>query len=135
MKIVYADMIGDMFHRGHVNFIRRLTELGDKVIIGVTSDKSCESYKRTPICTLEERLSVIEACKYVDEVIPDAPLVVTKEFMNEHGIDLVVHAHDENDHSQDEFFAIPVSLGKFKRLNYTKGVSTTEIIKRCKKSK
>ena len=70
MRTVYGDMIGDMFHRGHVNFLRRMAELGDKVIVGVISDKTCETYKRTPVCTVEERMAVIEACKYADEIIP-----------------------------------------------------------------
>lgn len=135
MTVVYGDMVGDMFHAGHVNLLRRMSKLGDKVIIGVISDSTCESYKRTPICTLDERVAVISSCKYVNEVIVNAPLIVTEEFMNSHNIDLVVHAHNANDHAQDEFFSVPVKLGKFKRLDYTKGISTTEIIKRCKDSK
>ena len=82
MKTVYGDMVGDMFHKGHVNLLRRMSEMGEKVIIGIISDENCETYKRTPICTLEERMAVIQACKYVDEVIPNAPLIVTEEFMN-----------------------------------------------------
>lgn len=50
--------------------------------------------------------------------------------MNEHSIDLVIHAHDEGDTRYDEMYAVPVNLGKFKRLDYTKSISTTEIIQR-----
>ena len=68
-------------------------------------------------------------------MITDSPLIITEKFMNDYKIDLVVHAHDENDHSQDDFFAIPIKLGKFMRLDYNKGISTTEIIERCKNRK
>jgi glycerol-3-phosphate cytidylyltransferase-like family protein len=52
------------------------------------------SYKRRPIMTLAERVAVIESCRYVDEVIADAPLRVTEEFLTEHGITTVVHGDD-----------------------------------------
>ena len=132
MKTVYGDMVGDMFHRGHVKLLKRMTELGDKVIVGVIGDETCKTYKRTPICNLDERVEVISSCKYVDKIIPDAPLIVTEEFMDKYDIDLVVHAHDEDDHFQDEFFKIPIQLGKFKRLDYTKSISTSQLIDRCK---
>lgn len=132
MKIIYTDMVGDLFHKGHVHLLRRASLLGDKLIVGVLDDKSVESYKRIPICNLEERVSVIEVCKYVDKVIPNAPLKITEEFINEHNIDLVVHAHDKSDTSQNNFFEIPMRLGKFLRLEYTNDISTTNIIERCK---
>lgn len=132
MKIVYADMVGDMFHKGHVNFLKRLSEISDKLIIGVISDKDCESYKRIPVCTLDERVAVIEACKYVDEVISGSPLRLSEEFIEKNNIDIVAHAHSKEDHSQDEFFSVPIRLGKFLRLDYSPGISTTDIIKRCK---
>lgn len=62
--------------------------------------------------------------------------------MNEYSIDLVVHAHDEGDTRYDKMYAVPINLGKFKRLDYTKSISTTEItintspcsLERCKYS-
>ena len=102
----------------------------DILIIDVNKDEDFESYKRTPTLTLEERTQVIQACRYADKVISQTLLLITEEFMNEHNIDLVVHAHDEGDTRYDEMYAVPIKLGKFKRLEYTKGISTTEIIQR-----
>lgn len=102
----------------------------DILIIDVNKDEDFESYKRTPTLTLEERTQVIQACRYADKVISQTLLLITEEFMNEHNIDLVVHAHDEGDTRYDEMYAVPIKLGKFKRLEYTKGISTTEIMQR-----
>ena len=45
-----------------------------------------QAYKRTPICTMEERIAVVETCEYVDEVVANAPLQVTAEYMERHRI-------------------------------------------------
>ena len=48
-KIVYVDMVGDLFHYGHVEILRRAKEKGDKLIVGVHSDETVMEYKRKPI--------------------------------------------------------------------------------------
>ena len=122
-------MVADLFHPGHVRFLNSARALGDYLIVGLHSDKVSEDYKRKPILTLEERVTMVSSCRYVDQVIPNAPLLITKEFMEEYDIDLVVHAHDESeDEFYKEYYLYPDSIGKFKRLDYNKGISTTEII-------
>lgn len=130
MTVIYADMVGDLFHLGHVKLLQRAKALGDILIVGVNSDIDVESYKRTPTLTLEERTAVIQSCRYVDKAISPSPLLITEEFMNEHGIDMVVHAHDEDDTRYNEMYDVPMKLGKFKRLDYTTTISTTEIMQR-----
>ena len=49
MKIIYCDMVADLFHYGHVNFLKRCKQLGDYLIVGIHSDSDVESYKRKPI--------------------------------------------------------------------------------------
>ena len=91
MSRIYVDMVGDLFHAGHVSLLREARRHGDWLVVGVLSDDTAASYKRRPIMTLAERVPVIESCRYVDEVIEDAPLQVTEEFLAEHGITTVVH--------------------------------------------
>ena len=59
-EIVYVDMVGDLFHYGHVNMLRNAKNQGDILYVGVHNDLDVKSYKRTPIMTMEERIKVIE---------------------------------------------------------------------------
>jgi ethanolamine-phosphate cytidylyltransferase len=94
MSRVYVDMVGDLFHAGHVSLLREARRHGDWLVVGVLSDDTAASYKRRPIMTLAERVAVIESCRYVDEVIEDAPLQVTEEFLAAREITTVVHGDD-----------------------------------------
>ena len=120
-------MVADLFHYGHVNFLKQCRGLGNCLIVGIHSDKDVESYKRKPILSFEERIKVVQACKYVDKVVK-GPLILTTEFINKYNI---VHAHDKDDTSY-EYQYKNVPKEKFIRLDYTGGISTTDIIKRIK---
>jgi cytidyltransferase-like protein len=74
---VYVDMVGDLFHPGHVALLRAARACGDRLVVGVLSDEVVEAYKRRPVMTLAERVAVIAPCRYVDDVVPDAPYRVT----------------------------------------------------------
>jgi cytidyltransferase-like protein len=128
-QTIYVDMVADMFHSGHVKLLKRAASFGTTLIVGLNSDKDVESYKRIPIIPLKDRAIVMEACKYVDKVIAPCPLVITEDFLTNNNIDLVVHAHDEGDMSYNFMYEIPIKLGKFKRVDYTRGISTSDIIK------
>jgi cytidyltransferase-like protein len=131
MTVVYIDMCADLFHWGHVNLLKNAKSMGDKLIVGIHSDETIKKYKREPIMKMKERIAVIESCKYVDVVIPDAPLTITEEYIKTHNIDLVVHAHHEHEDEKYKFmYGTANDMGKFKRLDYSEGVSTTEIINR-----
>ena len=130
MPVVYVDMVADLFHVGHVNMLQRASQLGD-VVVGIHDDETVHSYKRTPIIQHDQRVAMVEACRYVNRVIPHAPLHITEDYLDEHGIDLVVHAHAENETKYEDMYRIPIALGKFRRFDYTAGISTTDILRRC----
>lgn len=71
-KIIgYTTGVFDMFHIGHLNILKRAKEQCDYLIVGVSTDELCKSYKKKePIIPYEERKAIIEAIKYVDEVVP-----------------------------------------------------------------
>lgn len=71
-KIVgYTTGVFDMFHVGHLNILRRAKEKCDYLIVGVSTDELCLSYKhKAPIVPYGERKAIVEAIKYVDEVVP-----------------------------------------------------------------
>ncbi|MGC0343111.1 adenylyltransferase/cytidyltransferase family protein [Streptomyces sp. SLBN-8D4] len=129
---VYVDMVGDLFHPGHVALLRAARDFGERLIVGVLSDEVVGRYKRKPIMTLAERVAVIEACRYVDVVVPNAPYRVTNEFLDLHGIDVVVHGDDLTADALKEVFGPVADAGKLRLVRYTAGVSTTELIRRCR---
>ncbi len=51
---VYADIVGDLFHYGHIEFLRQSRALGDYLLVGVHSDDAVLAHKRKPILTMEE---------------------------------------------------------------------------------
>ena len=127
---VYVDMVGDLFHAGHVSLLRAARSHGDWLIVGVLSDDTVASYKRRPIMTLAERVAVIESCRYVDKVVEDAPYVVTEEFLAEHDITTVVHGDDMSPEDAQLVYGAAAAAGKLTFVRYTAGISTTELIQR-----
>lgn len=123
-------MVADLFHYGHVNFLEQARTFGDHLIVGVHSDATVASYKRTPIMTMEERIASVRGCRFVDDVVPDAPLVVTQEWIDCNAIDLIVHGDDFDSALIERLYGVPMALGIFRTLPYTQGISSTELINR-----
>jgi glycerol-3-phosphate cytidylyltransferase len=70
MEIGYTTGVFDLFHYGHVNLLRRAKGLCDKLIVGVTADELVKYKGKTSFLPFEDRISVVEACKFVDVAIP-----------------------------------------------------------------
>jgi cytidyltransferase-like protein len=129
---VYVDMVGDLFHAGHVALLREARSHGDHLVVGVLGDETTEAYKRRPIMTLAERVAVIESCRYVDEVVADAPFVVDEDFLDDHAITTVVHG-DDLDLDLDgaaSIYGPAVERGTLVLVERTGDLSTTQVIQR-----
>lgn len=69
INIVYTGGTFDVFHAGHVDFLKKCSEIG-KVIVALNTDDFVERYKgKKPVNTLGERIEVLKACRYVSGVI------------------------------------------------------------------
>lgn len=126
MAYVYIDGVWDLFHYGHMTIINRLINKygAENIIVGVVSDKDCESYKRTPILDLQTRKKTIECFNQKLTVI-DAELQISHTFIQKHDIGKIIHGDDSTQH---EFFKIPIELGIMEYLPYTVTISTSDII-------
>ncbi|MBU1075728.1 MAG: isocitrate lyase/phosphoenolpyruvate mutase family protein, partial [Spirochaetes bacterium] len=96
-KTVYATMTGDLFHRGHLEFIRKAKQLGEKLIIGLHPDDTVKRYKRSPVVPFEDRKMIIEAIKEVDMVVEDcmdfrSPTML--ENLKKYKVTIAVHGDD-----------------------------------------
>ena len=128
---VYADMVADLFHYGHVRFLKNARALGDYLLVGIHADDVLVAYKRRPILTMEERVASVAGCRDVDEVIPSVPLIVDRAWIEKYDIDLVVHGDDYSKEEREHHYKVPIEMGIFRTVAYTQGISTTEIIRRC----
>ena len=68
-KISYTFVIADLFHYGHLRVLEKAKNMSDHHICGVLSDKVCGEWQGKNLCSLEERMKVIDSCKYVDEIM------------------------------------------------------------------
>ncbi|EEP80921.1 hypothetical protein UREG_05763 [Uncinocarpus reesii 1704] len=99
------------------------------LIVGVTGDEETHMRKGLTVLNEVERAETVRHCKWVDEVIPRCPWIVSPEFLEEHEIDYV--AHDDIPYGADEgddIYAPVKAAGKFLVTQRTEGVSTTGII-------
>jgi len=122
-------MVADLFHYGHIEFLRRISGMGDYVLVGINADDIAEIHKRRPIQTMEKRIASVLACRYVDEVIPNAPWFFDPAWIEKYDIGLVVHGDDYSDERQRDMYKVPIERGIFRTVPYTRGISTTEIIR------
>ena len=133
MTRVYADMVADLFHYGHMEFLKKARALGDYLLVGIHSDEVLVShgYKNArPILTMEERVNSVAGCRYVDEVLPNAPFIIDRPWIEEHDIHLVVHGDDFSQEQFQYFYKVPMEMGIFRSVHYTRGISASEIIRR-----
>lgn len=85
----------DLFHVGHLNILRRARELGDHLIVGVSSDELNFSKKHQyPTYPLEHRLAIVEAVRYVDSVFVEHSLDEKRAYVVEHEADILVMGDD-----------------------------------------
>ena len=125
-------MVADLFHYGHVGMLRQAREYGDYLLVGVHADETVMSFKRRPIFSMEERVASVEGCRYVDEVVSNAPLRVDRAWIERHNIDLVLHGDDFSSEMEELCYRVPIAMGIFRSVGYTPGISTTDLIARIR---
>ena len=136
-KIVFATMCADPIHYGHINMIKQAKKYGDKVVIGLLTDKAVKEYKSPPLMPFKYRKVVVESIKEVDEVIPqDSGLDYTKT-LHEVKPDYLVHGDDWiygrlKETRNKAIETMKIWSGKVIDIQYTEGVCSTDIKKKLK---
>ena len=94
MKIGYTTGVFDMFHIGHLNILKRAKEQCDFLIVGVSTDELVHDYKnKWPIIPFENRKAIVEACRYVDKVVPQVTMDKLQA-LKELRFDVMFHGDD-----------------------------------------
>lgn len=135
MIIGYTTGVFDMFHIGHLNILRRAKEKCDYLIVGVSSDACVESYKhKKPVIPYEQRVAIVEAIKYVDEVVPQETMDKLA-FLKERHFDVMFHGDEwkgtELYNRYEEEFA---KYGaRIEYLSHTDGISSSMLREKVNK--
>ena len=95
MKRVITYGTFDLLHYGHINLLRRARELGDCLIVAVSTDEFNLNQK-SKVCyfTYEQRKMMVESIRYVDQVIPETCWEQKRTDVHEHDIDIFVIGDD-----------------------------------------
>jgi cytidyltransferase-like protein len=134
-EVVLVVGVFDLFHVGHLNLLRAAREHGDRLVVVVNGDDLTRSYKRPPVINEQDRLAIVNACRFVDhaEISNDYDI---RDAVARHGITKIVHGDDWEIASykrqikcDDEYLA---ERGvRLVMVPYTEGVSTSDIIQSC----
>lgn len=90
----YVPGVFDMFHIGHLNILRASRERCGRLIAGVVTDEVVETMKGyRPIVPLEERMEILRAVRYVDEVVVDTS-ADKREVWRDHRFDVLFKGDD-----------------------------------------
>jgi len=122
MKKVITYGTFDLLHSGHINILKRAKNLGDYLIVAVSSDEFNAIKGKKAYHSFEDRKHILEAIRYVDEVIPEHHWDQKIEDVQKHNVDAFVMGDDwegKFDFLQDYCEVI--------YLPRTEGISTTKI--------
>lgn len=131
---IFMDGAFDLLHYGHMNAFRLGRSLGTHLVVGVNSDESISQCKGPPLMNDEERMTMVSACKFVDEILPNCPYIMNREYLDyvieTYKIDYVIHGDDPCIVDGKDVYAAAKEAGKYRGIPRTEGVSTTDIVGR-----
>lgn len=126
MKKIITYGTFDLLHWGHINLLKRAKELGDYLIVGLSTEEFNRGKHKDSFHKYEERKLILEAIRYVDQVIPENDWNQKSKDIKENDVDIFVMGSDW--------------VGKFDNLKElcevvylprTEGISTTQIKNEC----
>lgn len=116
----------DVFHVGHLRVIERAAALGDRLVVGVSADALNVAKKgREPVFSQGERLAIVGALKFVDEVFVEESLELKRHYIETYGADVLVMGDDWSGRF-DEF----QDICEVVYLPRTPAISTTALIEK-----
>jgi len=138
IKKVYVIGVFDLFHRGHLELLKKAKRLGEYLIVAINGDEMVSTYKRRPLFSEEDRLEIVSNLRIVDEsfIINDYD---NKAILLERNVDIIVHGTDWDRESYLKQIRVTEEFLKENSISlelvpYTNGISTSELINTIKNS-
>lgn len=122
MKRVITYGTYDLLHYGHIELLRRAREMGDYLIVALSTDEFNQIKNKKSYYDYEQRKMMLKSIRYVDLVIPEEGWGQKEKDVDRFEVDVFVMGHDwegEFDFLKDKCEVI--------YLNRTEGISTTKI--------
>ena len=139
MGVVYTGGTFDLIHSGHIKFLKQCKKIAGKdgrVVVSLNTDEFIEAYKgKAPVMSLDERKTVLMACRYVDSVVENIGGADSKPAILNVLPDFVVIGDDwakKDYYAQMQFTQAWLDEMQIVLcyVPYTQGISTTELKKR-----
>lgn len=132
MKTVFTSGVFDLFHVGHLNFLKQSKSYGNRLIIAVNTDEFTFSYKnKTPIIPFTQRMEMLSSCKYVDLVLKAEEYLPLK-YIKEYNVDVITVGSDWINTEIESIIWAKNNNVDVKYINYTHYISTSYIINKIK---
>jgi D-beta-D-heptose 7-phosphate kinase/D-beta-D-heptose 1-phosphate adenosyltransferase len=134
MIVVFTNGVFDILHPGHVRYLQDARALGDKLIVGLNSDRSARAQGKAPdrpINPESERAEILRALRCVDEVVifdEDTPY----ELITKIQPDILVKGADWGENAIIGRDVVEARGGRVVRIPLAEGYSTTKIIERVR---
>jgi glycerol-3-phosphate cytidylyltransferase len=128
MKTVVTFGTFDVFHVGHLRILDRARALGDRLLVGVSTDQmNFDKKGRYPVYSQDERMAIIRSLRHVDDVFLEESLALKRHYLLEFQADVLVMGDDWAG-KFDEFR----DICRVEYLTRTPSISTTEVIERIR---
>jgi len=137
-RVVLVVGVFDLFHRGHLELLRRARAHGDQLVVVVNGDEFTARYKRRPVMNETDRAAIVGALRMVDEVqISNSN--DCKPWVEKFGVNVIVHGDDwphESYLRQIEMDEAYIASRNIEMIYtpYYQGVSTSALIKQLKEA-
>ena len=136
LQIVFTNGCFDILHLGHIDYLEKSKQQGDKLVIGLNTDKSVSRLKGKgrPILNEETRARILAALEFVDAVTyfdQQTPYELIKKVVP----DILVKGNDYNIEEIVGYDIVTENGGKVVTIDLVDGYSTTDIIEKIKKQK
>lgn len=134
-KVVFTNGCFDILHRGHVDYLSKARDLGDKLFLGLNTDASVSGLKGThrPIQDEQSRLQIMASLDFVDAVMlfgEETPYELIKKVQP----DVLVKGADYKPEDIVGYDIVTAKGGEVKTLEFLEGYSTSNIEKKIKNS-
>ena len=118
----------DVLHVGHLRILERAAGLGDRLVVGVSSDALNLSKKgRAPVFPQDERLRLVAALRCVDAVFLEESLERKREYLLHHGANVLAMGDDWRGK-----FEVYADICRVVYFNRTPAISTTAVIEKIR---